>query len=74
MYDLVWPYLALLEETQGQNVTVIGFSFGGWIAAELAVCRPRKLDRLVLVDPVGVKFGGREERDIAHSSTPRPTS
>ena len=24
------------------------------------------IDRLVLVDPVGIKIGGREERDIVH--------
>jgi pimeloyl-ACP methyl ester carboxylesterase len=47
-------------------VTVIGFSFGGWIAAELAVTAPRHLGRLILVDPVGVKLGGREDRDITH--------
>jgi pimeloyl-ACP methyl ester carboxylesterase len=66
MYDLVRLYLAVLDELPADNVTMIGFSFGGWIAAEAAVCRPRKLDRLVLVDPVGIKIGGREQRDIAH--------
>jgi pimeloyl-ACP methyl ester carboxylesterase len=66
MYDLVRLYLALVDDLQGDDVTMIGFSFGGWIAAEVAVCRPRKLARLILVDPVGVKLGGREERDIAH--------
>lgn len=66
MYDLVNLYLAVLDEMPGDNVTVIGFSFGGWIAAELAVARPRRLGRLVLVDPVGIKVGGREERDIVH--------
>ncbi len=66
MYDLVHLYLAVLDAMTGERVTVIGFSFGGWVAAEIAVCMPRKLDRLVLVDPVGIKLGGREERDIAH--------
>jgi pimeloyl-ACP methyl ester carboxylesterase len=65
-YDLVQLYLAVLDEIPDENVVVIGFSFGGWIAAELAVCRPRKLARLILVDPVGIKLGSREERDIAH--------
>ena len=32
---------------------MIGFSFGGWIAAEVAAQGHPKLDRLVLVDPVG---------------------
>ena len=66
MYDLVHLYLAVLDAISGGRVTMIGFSFGGWIAAEVAACAPRKLGRLVLVDPVGIKLGGREERDIAH--------
>ncbi len=66
MYDLVNLYLAILDAIPSDDVTVIGFSFGGWIAAELAVTNPAKLGRLILVDPVGIKLGGREDRDIAH--------
>jgi pimeloyl-ACP methyl ester carboxylesterase len=66
MYDLVNLYLSVLESIPDGDVTVIGLSFGGWIAAELAVTNPRGLGRLVLVDPVGIKIGGREERDIVH--------
>ncbi|HJU16455.1 MAG TPA: alpha/beta hydrolase [Stellaceae bacterium] len=66
MYDLVHLYLSVLDALPGGRVTMVGFSFGGWIAAEVAVIGHRKLDRLVLVDPVGVKLGGREERDIVH--------
>ncbi len=66
MYDLVHLYLAVLDALPSDRVTMIGFSFGGWIAAEVAACAPAKLDRLVLVDPVGVKLGGHLERDIAH--------
>jgi pimeloyl-ACP methyl ester carboxylesterase len=65
MYDLVHLYRDVLDVLP-EKVAMIGFSFGGWIAAELAVGGHPKLDRLVLVDPVGVKLGGREERDIAH--------
>jgi pimeloyl-ACP methyl ester carboxylesterase len=66
MYDLVNLYLAILDTIPSDDVTVIGFSFGGWIAAELAVVNPKSLGRLVLVDPVGIKLGGREDRDIVH--------
>jgi pimeloyl-ACP methyl ester carboxylesterase len=66
MYDLVNLYHDVLDALPAPRVNVIGFSFGGWIAAELAVAGARKLDRLVLVDPVGIKLGGREERDIVH--------
>ena len=65
MYDLVHLYREILDTLPGKAV-MIGFSFGGWIAAEVAVGGHPKLDRLVLVDPVGIKLGGREERDIVH--------
>ena len=66
MYDLVNLYHDVLDAMDAPRVSVVGFSFGGWIAAELAVAGARKIDRLVLVDPVGIKIGGREERDIVH--------
>jgi pimeloyl-ACP methyl ester carboxylesterase len=65
MYDLVHVYRELLDALPAK-VAAIGFSFGGWIAAEVAVGGHPKLDRLVLVDPVGVKLGSRDERDIVH--------
>jgi pimeloyl-ACP methyl ester carboxylesterase len=66
MYDLVNLYHDMLAAIPAPCVCVIGFSFGGWIAAELAVAGARRLDRLVLADPVGIKVSGREVRDIAH--------
>jgi len=66
MYDLVNLYRDILEAIDAPRVTVVGFSFGGWIAAELAVGGAAKLDRLVLVDAVGIRLGGREQRDIVH--------
>ncbi|WP_428487569.1 alpha/beta fold hydrolase [Rhodopila sp.] len=66
MYDLVNLYLDLLDSLPDEKVVVIGFGFGGWIAAELAVTGHPRLDRLILVDPVGIKLGGREDRDIVH--------
>jgi pimeloyl-ACP methyl ester carboxylesterase len=71
MYDLVHLYRELLDSLPGQ-VAVLGFSFGGWIAAEVAAGGSAKLDRLVLVDPVGIKLGGREERDIVHFFNTNP--
>ncbi len=71
MYDLVRVYLDVLDSLPAK-ATVVGFSFGGWIAAELAVVGHPKLERLVLVDPVGVKLGGREDRDIVHFFNANP--
>jgi len=66
VYDLVNVCHDILDAIPDEKVTVVGFSFGGWIAAELAVAAPRKLDRLILVDPVGIKIGPRDQRDFAH--------
>src|SRR5215475_2259950 len=64
IYDLVRHTLDLIDAVPGDSVTLIGFSFGGWLAAEAAVTRPAKLDRLILVDPVGIRISDRETRDI----------
>ena len=71
MYDLVHVYRDVLDALPDKAV-MIGFSFGGWIAAEVAAGGHPKLDRLVLVDPVGIKLGGREERDIVHFFNTNP--
>ncbi len=57
-------YLDLLEAIPHEKVTLLGFSFGGWLAAEIAATCSHRLDRLILVDPLGVKLGDRESRDI----------
>lgn len=62
--DLVYLYLDLLDALQLKDTTVLGTSLGGWTAAEIAVRNTSRIGRLILVDAVGVKIGGREERDI----------
>ena len=54
-FDLVQLYAALLDEIDAP-ATVIGTSFGGWIAAELALMRPGMIDRLVLADALGIRI------------------
>ena len=44
---------------------LVGHAFGGWVALEMAVRTEARLSRLVLIDSLGLKFGGREEREIA---------
>jgi pimeloyl-ACP methyl ester carboxylesterase len=53
--DLSRFYGRMLREMGGSPVDVVGFSFGGWIAAEMAVNNPTQLRRLALVSPFGVK-------------------
>jgi pimeloyl-ACP methyl ester carboxylesterase len=62
--DLAYVYLDLLEQFDLRDVTLAGFSLGGWIAAEVAVRCAHRLSRLILVGPVGIKAGDRETRDI----------
>jgi pimeloyl-ACP methyl ester carboxylesterase len=66
IYDLAHLYRGVLDALPTEKVTLIGFSFGGWIATELGVAGHPKLDRLILVDPLGIKLAGREERDFPH--------
>lgn len=62
--DLAYLYLDLIERRGLRNVTLVGLSIGGWIAAEIAVKCAHHLSRLVLVGSVGIKVGDREARDF----------
>jgi pimeloyl-ACP methyl ester carboxylesterase len=64
MYDQTHLSLALLDQLPHEKVTLMGLSFGGWLAAEVAVASCHRIANLILVDPVGIKLGGSEERDI----------
>jgi pimeloyl-ACP methyl ester carboxylesterase len=62
--DLAYFYLDLLDALGLSGVTLVGVSLGGWLAAEMAVKSTERLSRLVLANPVGIKLGDRETRDI----------
>ena len=63
--DLVYLYLDLVDVLDLHEVTLMGLSMGGWVAAEIAVRNTSRLAQLILVDAVGIKPGDRETRDIA---------
>jgi pimeloyl-ACP methyl ester carboxylesterase len=63
--DLAYYYLDFLEELDLHDVLVVGVSFGGWLAAEIAIKSTARLSKLVLIDSVGIKVSDRETRDIA---------
>jgi len=63
--DLAYFYLDLMDELGLDRTIVAGVSLGGWIAAEMAVKSCARISHLVLANPVGIKVGGRETRDIA---------
>jgi len=62
--DLACFYLWALEELGLSRVRVIGFSLGGWLAAEMAVMCSHIFDRMVLVGAAGVKPTRGEIADI----------
>ncbi len=62
--DLSYFYLDLLDQLDLRDLTLVGVSFGAWIAAEIAVKSAARLSRLVMANAVGVKVGDRETRDI----------
>jgi pimeloyl-ACP methyl ester carboxylesterase len=62
--DLAYLYLDLAAELGLHDAVLVGACFGGWIATEIMVRSTARFSRLVLVDPLGVKFAARDERDI----------
>jgi pimeloyl-ACP methyl ester carboxylesterase len=65
IHDLAYLYLDMIEQQRLDDAVLVGSSFGGWIALEMCVRSVERVGRLVLIDTLGVKFGAREERDIA---------
>jgi pimeloyl-ACP methyl ester carboxylesterase len=62
--DLAYVYLDLMDRLDLRDVTLVGASFGGWIAAEVAVRSTARLSALVLSAPLGIKVSDRNTRDI----------
>ena len=48
-------YLGLMEEMGVERYSLLGFSMGGWMAAEMAAMSPYSLERLVIGSGVGIK-------------------
>jgi len=69
--DLVYHYLDLLDRLELPQVDVVGASFGGWIAAELAVHSPERVRRLVLAAPVGLRIPEHPIADLFLMTPPQ---
>lgn len=54
LWDLVLCYDELLERLGVNEATLVGHSFGGMVACEVAAHRPSRVKRLVLIDPIGL--------------------
>jgi pimeloyl-ACP methyl ester carboxylesterase len=62
--DLAGVYARMLREEGLNDIDVIGFSFGGWVAAEMIACYPGQFRRSVLVAPGGIKAPEGELMDV----------
>ena len=62
--DLSYFYLDLMDQLDLRDATVVGVSFGAWVAAAIAVKSTARIARLVMANAVGIKVGDRETRDI----------
>lgn len=63
--DLAYLYLDLAAQLSLERAVLVGACFGGWVAAEIMVRSTARFSQLVLIDPLGIKIGGRDDRDIA---------
>ena len=62
--DLAGFYSQIVRELGAAPIDVIGFSAGGFIAAEMAAADPQIFSRMVLVAPMGIKPVDGEILDI----------
>ncbi len=62
--DLAGFYSQVLREMKLDPIDVIGFSAGGFIAAEMAAADPRIFSKMVLVAPMGIRPAQGEIFDI----------
>jgi pimeloyl-ACP methyl ester carboxylesterase len=63
-------YVGLLDNLELEDVTVIGNSLGGWIAAEMALRDSTRLSSIVLLDAVGIEVEGHPVADVSSLSVP----
>lgn len=68
--SLAEAYVGLIERLDLAEVTVIGNSFGGWLAAEIALLTSPRISGIVIVDGVGAEVPGRPVADLRGLSGP----
>ena len=62
--DLVYHYLDVIDALGLSRPHVVGASFGGWIAAELAVHSPHRIGSLTLLSAAGLRLPDHPVADI----------
>lgn len=62
--DLAGLYVSLLDGLDATDVMLVGNSFGGWLAAEIALLGSPRISSAVIVDGVGVQVSGHPPTDV----------
>ncbi|MCU1614884.1 MAG: alpha/beta hydrolase fold [Frankiales bacterium] len=68
--ELARAYVALLDELDLTDVTVVGNSFGGWLAAEIALQQSPRVSGAVIIDGIGIEVEGHPMADISGLTPP----
>jgi pimeloyl-ACP methyl ester carboxylesterase len=63
-------YVTLIEDLELSDVTVVGNSIGGWIAAEIAILNSPRVSGVVVMDAVGIEVEGHPVADVSAKSFP----
>ncbi|MHB9879289.1 alpha/beta fold hydrolase [Pacificimonas sp. ICDLI1SI03] len=62
--DLGYFYLDLMAALRLERPTVVGSSFGSWVAAETLTKEPGRASELVLISPLGLRTSHRRESHV----------
>ena len=68
MRDMAGWYLEALDDMDFDKPDLVGFGFGGWLAAEMATMHPNRFNNLVLVNPMESSALRRDIRYVPGSS------
>ncbi|WP_024806577.1 alpha/beta fold hydrolase [Nocardia sp. BMG51109] len=63
--ELARAYVTMLDQLDLTDVTVIGNSFGGWLAAEIALRNSPRVSGAVIVDGIGIEVPGHPMADVS---------
>lgn len=64
MDDYVLHYMDLFDHLGLAEFDLLGFSLGGWIAAEFAIRQPERVGKLILVAPAGLVVDAAPAPDL----------
>ena len=62
--DVVFHYLRVMDALDLDTCVLAGSNIGGWIAAEIAVRHPERIEKLALIGPTGLFVSGHPIADI----------